>query len=118
MTAIEELQPYKGVDWTARLRDISNPDKHRKLVTLLSSIDSTIRVMRVDGPEGSDVRTQIGPSGLHGRPRVVNGSTKVHVDLDLTAQITLEDGAPVMETLQVLQSEVGAAVQAFEAEFK
>jgi hypothetical protein len=29
--AIEELQPYKGVDWTKILRELSNEDKHRTL---------------------------------------------------------------------------------------
>ncbi len=32
--AIEDLQPYKGVAWTKTLRDISNPDKHRKLTVI------------------------------------------------------------------------------------
>jgi hypothetical protein len=30
--AIEGLQPYRGCHWAAVLRDISNPDKHRRLV--------------------------------------------------------------------------------------
>lgn len=30
--AIEGLQPYNGCNWAAVLRDISNPDKHRRLV--------------------------------------------------------------------------------------
>jgi hypothetical protein len=32
--AIEALQPYNGVDWTAFLRDISNEDKHRTIPVL------------------------------------------------------------------------------------
>lgn len=31
VAAIEELQPYKGADWTRLLRDLSNIDKHRTL---------------------------------------------------------------------------------------
>jgi hypothetical protein len=43
--AIESFQPYRGVEWTKTLRDISNPDKHRKL-TLLSSIGRSVGVVR------------------------------------------------------------------------
>lgn len=33
--AIEKLQPYNGVEWTALLRDISNADKHRRLTVVV-----------------------------------------------------------------------------------
>jgi len=31
---IEALQPYKNCKWTATLREISNPDKHRELIAM------------------------------------------------------------------------------------
>jgi hypothetical protein len=32
IAAIENLQPYMGCNWTGRLRDLSNMDKHRHIV--------------------------------------------------------------------------------------
>ena len=34
INSIELLQPYKGVKWTKDLREVSNPDKHRRLTAL------------------------------------------------------------------------------------
>jgi hypothetical protein len=68
---IENLQPYKGCYWSRRLRDLSNPDKHRKLYAPIVagradwSFSSEIprpdrvgwpcRVLEARGPGGSDV---------------------------------------------------------------
>src|SRR5690349_913881 len=35
---VESLQPYKGVEWTKTLRDISNPDKHRMLTVIADDL--------------------------------------------------------------------------------
>ncbi|MEO7863555.1 MAG: hypothetical protein ABIU05_24580 [Nitrospirales bacterium] len=34
INAVETYQPYKEIDWTKTLRDISNPDKHRELTVV------------------------------------------------------------------------------------
>jgi hypothetical protein len=35
---IEQLQPYKGKEWTRTLRDLSNRDKHRHLTPITSEV--------------------------------------------------------------------------------
>src|SRR5204863_4438007 len=41
---VEEYQPCQGCNWTATLRDLSNPDKHRELHLLLSQLHDEIEV--------------------------------------------------------------------------
>lgn len=55
---LEQLQPYKGVDWTKHLRDISNPDKHRDLTPITS--ERAHMVFWMHGPHGKGKRL---PSG-------------------------------------------------------
>jgi hypothetical protein len=55
---IENLQPYKGVDWTKNLRDISNPDKHRDLTPITR--ERMNMVFWQHGPHGKGKRL---PSG-------------------------------------------------------
>ena len=68
---IENLQPYKGCFWTRRIRDLSNPDKHRKLYvpTIAGNFDWSYvshgprpdrdgwpcRVFEASGPGGTDM---------------------------------------------------------------
>ena len=69
---IEGLQPYNGVTWTATLRDISNPDKHRRLTVrrALRPLAHTIEL----GEPGS-FKGRPGPTGrgLSGGSRYPHG---------------------------------------------
>ena len=71
---IENLQPYKGTYWTGRLRDLSNPDKHRHLYEPVlagpitfrrlphpSTEDAGLpcRILKAFGPSGEDVYVYI-----------------------------------------------------------
>jgi hypothetical protein len=54
---IEGLQPYNGVKWAGRLRQLSNPDKHRHLTQTSSGSGAQILPMsvvypRIDWPIG------------------------------------------------------------------
>jgi len=109
VAAIERLQPYNRCDWIERLRDCSNPDKHRHFVeaggvsrmTAHSSLERD-DLDRIDGFERD------APFGL--------GHVKVKVHNALT--ITFEDGFPVIETLQEIQSCIAHALRYFKPEFK
>jgi hypothetical protein len=49
---IESLQPYRGVAWTATLRDLSNPDKHREPLQLgVQREGGEVNIMNIFAPE-------------------------------------------------------------------
>lgn len=97
IAAIKWLQPYKGCNWTARLRDISNPDKHSHLTILASPI-------RLSPAPGS---TQ----------RIIAGEA-VDVESDVSVLVAFSDGTPVVETLEQLLASVAQTLQAFDPDFK
>jgi hypothetical protein len=90
--AIERLQPYPTRNWLARLRDISNPDKHRKLILIR-------RILKRD--TATFIRT---PKGMSMQSEVTFG-------------IAFDDGEFATETLDVLKSEVRAVIDSFKPEF-
>jgi len=91
IAAIRRLQPFDRCDWTKRLRDISNPDKHMQLTI-------------VDAP------ISFGPP--------IGGSEAV-VDVNQVAsvQVIFDDGMPVVETLEQLISQVAKTLRDFDSEF-
>ncbi len=91
--AIERLQPYKGCNWTKRLRALSNPDKHR-----------TLTVVR-RGP----LITNANFSSSIVTPMVMYRKFSFHIIFD--------DGSEVIETLQVLKNEVSGVLDQFNPEF-
>jgi hypothetical protein len=118
VAAIEALQPYRGCNWTALLRDISNPDKHRHLVFHRGSFTASVfanadrlRFLNIpgEGPFGAGPIT----SAIH----PISGK-EVHVQVNLALEISFSDGAPIIEILDELQAQVTQTLQAFEPEFK
>ena len=119
VTAIELLQPYRGCDWTATLKEISNPDKHRELTKRAyggavwqDDIDE-IRSSFDAGAADAEVRTM--------RQVYGPGGTKADVQLvsSMPIQISVKkDLFPVVQTLRVLQSQVADALEAFKREFQ
>jgi hypothetical protein len=89
---IRDLQPCQGCAWTKALRDLSNPDKHMHLPNLQSRVTPTIHESRID-PEPE--------TGLH--------SISVRYDAEVEVRF-LNDGLPVVETLEALHREVKAGV--------
>jgi hypothetical protein len=111
INALELLQPYKGCTWTKTLRDISNPDKHRRL----TAIGGTSEAL-------STVECGISEN-LNDRPRKIlrgRGASyaDTHTHLQYTLQVTLPNGADIVKTLEILKREVRATIDAFKPEFK
>lgn len=108
IAAIEDLQPYAGCAWTKTLGDISNPDKHRKLTVLGGGMIHWCTVAR--GPFGSF-------ENYPGRTFRCKDS-EINIHLENFINVTLPDGqTPIIETLQILQSSVCAAIDSFQPEF-
>jgi hypothetical protein len=105
IAAIEQLQPYKGCDWTRRLRSISNPDKHRHLTSVQNRND--VQSVFVQDPNNT----------IYSAQRFGPGEGKMYVRRFASVQVVFNDGKSVIETLQILQSEVGKTLLAFKPEF-
>lgn len=80
---IETYQPFNGCQWTATLRDLSNADKHRDLVTVDGEVVYEIVVTKLDSGD------------LDVQPNVRNA-------------LRLPDGSAVLATLDNLADEVAA----------
>jgi hypothetical protein len=77
---IEVLQPFSGCNWTAELRDLSNPDKHRHLVPAVGNGEHLFRIKRTE----SGFETEF-------KPQIVT---------------TFDDNRPVINTLRNLRASV------------
>lgn len=100
--AIEAYQPYKGVQWTETLRDISNPDKHRKLSQPRSG-----RRVHLGGPGRTrETFKGVGP-----------GRSDMELERRVAVRIFFRDRRPVIETLDVMQREVASLIDFFDGEF-
>lgn len=97
---VEELQPFKGCEWTRQLRDLSNPDKHRTLTSVIRKF------------EGSFTASKEELEPLPGRP----GRFQVKMR-NASAKVTFWDGASVLETLYELTKNVGMVLQDFQGIF-
>lgn len=108
---IEDLQPYKGCNWTGDLVAISNPDKHRKLTSVTAATEQlvTIAVGTRDplDPNAGTIKTAVRPDG-----------TEMHMQLSLTTDIRLDDGTPILQALDNLASQVAETLDALKPEFK
>ena len=109
--AIENLQPYKGCAWTKTLRDISNPDKHRKL-TAIGGRREAFHTIK-GGPPGSFK----GDSGEVFPGHGIEGAD-VYVERYHAIEVELPDETPILKTLEVLKGKVRATIDAFKPEFK
>jgi hypothetical protein len=105
----KKSQPYAGCNWTKRLRDISNMDKHRHLVLSRGNTQITIHSSLEKDLAGiwGVKRSAIHP--LTGKAVDV----KVHV----FGQITLDDGTPVIETIKEIKTGVADTLRQFEPDF-
>lgn len=97
VTAIKRLQPFNRCQWTERLRDISNPDKHRRLTTMDSPI---VVASEVDSTEA------------------LLADKSVNVKDIFSFEIIFQDGTPVIETLEQFVFKVIETLDSFKPEFK
>lgn len=111
VAAIEVLQPYRGCQWTKVLRDLSNVDKHVRLVLkqgsfVLDIFPNAERLRFLDIP-GTEKRARDPVSGK-----------EMNVKLNLTVEIQFSDGTPVIETLKEIHSRVADTIEVFQPEFE
>lgn len=113
--SIERLQPYNGVDWTRRLRAVSNPDKHRHLT--MQQHNSGVAL--TSGYDPAQVHPAPGVKGLFILFMVPDpkSPTPMHVQFHITFFIAFDDGMPIIETLEQMQTEVANTLANFKPEF-
>jgi hypothetical protein len=107
--AIEALQPYNGINWTRFLREISNEDKHRTIPVIgYVSLGQTINV----GGTEEEAKT-------FGGFRMPGDDVSMYYPSPI--EVVLSNSDPpvaVVETLQILKSEVSAVVDSFKADLE
>ena len=105
---IRNLQPFNGVQWTQFLVDISNPDKHRHLVTVDDDVFQILIRGNIQDDELYDdlpyksVTTSAGKVVFQGR----------------VSNVLIMDRFPAVETLNDLCAKVSETVQLFYREFE
>jgi len=109
--AIEQLQPYKGCNWTRHLRDLSNMDKHRHIVPGGGKMMATVH---------SELATDL--SRIHGAfDRVAkhpHTGKSVRIKVHISAQIVFLDGTPVIQSLNEIKTQVIDTLRQFESDFQ
>jgi len=100
---IERFQPYNGNHWIRKIRELTDMDKHRDPI-----------FMRTSGPISYRIPFHVfnrqTPTGA-----IVNDP--MHVEYNLTLPIQFRDGAPVIETLELLQLKVADVLDTFQPLF-
>jgi hypothetical protein len=108
--AIERLQPYMGCQWTGRLRDLSNMDKHRHIVPGGGNSRVTVH----SGLERDDL------DRIHGferkAPHPLTGEA-VDVKVHVAGELTFADGSLVVDTIHEIKAGVADALRQFEPNF-
>jgi hypothetical protein len=112
IAAIEQLQPYKGCNWTAILRDLSNEDKHRRLGLYVQNTGIQTE-FSVDPADAADIVIEGGQMTTVGKGIPYSVNMKFLVSLF----ISFADGSDVQDTLRQLFAEVGNVLEQFKAEF-
>jgi hypothetical protein len=102
---IERYQPYRGVDWTKRLQRLSNPDKHRRLTAVRHVSKSAAAYSRPTDPAIAKV-----PGGFH---LVMQMDDMTYVKVTVSILVALDDGSPVVQTLEQLKTEVAGVLEEF-----
>lgn len=97
--SISEYQPFSGCDWTRRLRDYSNADKHRTLVTVAPEWSS----------EFDFVKSQALP-----HPR---DPSKLVLPSKVVIRLTFIDGARFPDALKEMVLETAALLERFQGDF-
>lgn len=103
---IQAVQPYEGVDWTKRLRSISNRDKHRELAVVNAISGQPFR--------RSEVGALYPSENLYPSEDLFPSDGHVEMHVDTPIDIAFSDGALLAEALQKIEVEVGALLSALE----
>jgi hypothetical protein len=110
IAAIDRLQPYNGCKWTADLQRLSNGDKHREFNKI--AVSGKFVVYRTSNLG----RPKFGVAVSRTKD-LVSGAI-VQVNLDFKPSVSFAYGAPLIETLEEIITNVSDTLQAFKPEFK
>jgi hypothetical protein len=111
IAALERYQPYAGCNWTARLRDFTNADKHRHFV--VTGGESAIHI---HSSLDTDLSRIIEPSFKRKAIHPVTGG-EVDMKVYISGTVTFDDGSPILETIQEIKRGVRDCLVAFNSEF-
>jgi hypothetical protein len=109
VAAIERLQPYNGCQWTGRLRDLSNMDKHRHIVPGGGQVQITVHsalekdLSRCWGVERKTLHPLTGE--------------QVDVKVYVSGEILFADGSSVIDAIHEIKSGVADTLRHFEPDF-
>jgi hypothetical protein len=93
-------QPFNGCEWTGTLQQLSNPDKHRTLTSIHREFSGSFRII---------------PENLIVDPDNPDRFIIPQSDIDL--RLRFWNGAPVVDTLEILARETAAVLLSFQGEF-
>jgi hypothetical protein len=101
VAAIKRLQPYRGCKWARLLARMSNVHKHDDLLIVSSGANMRIDHIAIPSTDGGPVRVAM------------------QVKLAPALNVRIRYGRlPLIETLEVIQSQVTQTLDAFKPEFK
>jgi hypothetical protein len=107
---IRQLQPYNGGHWLTRLKSLAEEHKHKKLIFL-----------KAEGIPGGSYRARAtDPTNLdtfHTFKSGVKAPKSMYVDSYISGTITLADGTPIIDTLEILQAQVSSVIDSFKPLF-
>ena len=106
---IEKLQPCNGSKWSRTLKEISNPDKHRKIT--VTNVGQNVASRSVQPDDLGNVSGPVMSTGFG------DGKPEMHTEVQITTLIVLGDGTPVIEALEQLKTEVTQVLLTFQSEF-
>ena len=115
--AIKALQPFDGCAWTALIRDLSNSDKHRRLIATSGRASKAMTLSRlrlsatgeVSVTVDTDLSTVDDALGIEGASQF----TALSFDSPTSGQ-----RFPVTETLDLLARQVADVIETFEPDFR
>jgi hypothetical protein len=107
IAAIEELQPYRGVNWTKLLRDLSNEDKHRMFP--LTGYVVPVGTINIGGTE-----EEAKALGGYRKP----GDMNMYYPAPINVIFATFASGGIAESLEILQAEVRAVIDSFELDFE
>ena len=110
VACIERLQPYNGCNWTRRLRDFSNADKHRHFIPS----DGYSRITVHSGLERDDLdRIQ----GFERKAMHPLTGSEVNVKVYIAGAVAFADGEPIVDMIEVIKAQVAQTLADFKSDF-
>ena len=114
---IEALQPYKNCKWTATLREISNPDKHRRLPSSGRIGRAATVPITLPSPTISTEHIARGHDGVEKKVTLTT-SLQVQIGVKTASDSVVETSVPVVEKIEELHSQVAHTLETFKSEFR